>query len=55
VRTVYPCEGVRFKAAGEEVSDVLLEELDHRLLLPPQQIQPGPGALDRVLATPSSN
>jgi hypothetical protein len=46
---------VRFKAAGEEVGDVLLEELDHGLLLPPQQIQPSPGALDCVLAAPNNN
>jgi hypothetical protein len=51
----YPSEGVRFKPVDEEVRDVLLEELDHRLLLPPQQIQPSPGAFDGVLAAPNSN
>jgi hypothetical protein len=40
---------------GEEVGDVLLDELDHRLLLPPQQIQPSPGAFDGVLAAADSN
>jgi len=46
---------VRFKAVGEEVGDVLLEKLDHGLLLPPQQIQPSSGALDCVLAAPNNN
>jgi len=41
---------VRFKAIGDEVGDVFPEELDHGLLLPPHQIQPSPGAFDRVLA-----
>jgi hypothetical protein len=41
---------MRFEAVEEEVSDVLLEEPHHGLLLPPQQIQPSPGALDCVLA-----
>jgi hypothetical protein len=41
---------VRLEAVGDEVGDVLPEELDHGLLLPPHQIQPGPGAFDRVLA-----
>jgi hypothetical protein len=44
---------VRFKAVEEEVSNVLLEELHHGLLLPPEQIQPSPGALDCVLAAQS--
>jgi hypothetical protein len=47
---LHPSKGVRFKAIADEVGDVLLHELDHRLLLPPHQIQPGPGALDCVLA-----
>jgi hypothetical protein len=44
---------VRFKAVEEEVSNVLLEELHHGLLLPPEQIQPSPGALDCMLAAQS--
>jgi hypothetical protein len=45
---------VRLEAVGDEVGDVLPEELDHGLLLPPHQIQPGPGAFDRVLAASES-
>lgn len=46
---------MRFKAICEEVDDVLLQELHHRLLLLPHQIQPGPGAFDRVLAASESS
>ena len=47
---LYPSEGVLLEAIGEEVGDVLPQELHHGLLLPPHQIQPCPGAFYRVLA-----
>lgn len=50
----YPSEGVWFKVIGEEVGDVLPQELHHGLLLLTHQIQPGPGAFDRVLAASDS-
>jgi hypothetical protein len=54
MQRLYPSEGVRLKALGDEGGDVLPEELHHRLLLPAHQIQPGPGAFDRVLAASNS-
>lgn len=49
-KIAYPSEGMDVEAVGEEVGDVLLEEPDHGLLLPPCDDQPRPDAFEGVLA-----
>jgi hypothetical protein len=48
-RETYPSKGVSVEVIGEEVGDVLLQESDHGVLLPPYRTHPRADAFERVL------